>query len=334
MTEEKTIMVCGEQKNGKISKITKEVLAAGKKLANEQNWILGVIIMGTGAQKIGNEAISYGADRVYLLENTQLDEYNPDIHTDAITQVCKKLAPDIVLFGQTVLGRDIAGRVAFRLGCVPVTDCINLAVETVDKSLLYTRSVYGGNAEAVVSSKESLPQIASLRPGIVTPLDPDFNRKGDIESLEVTIDPSVVKIKLIEDKVEELEGVNLEDAEVVVAGGGGIGDAEGFNLLQDLAKIWGGAVGTTTVPFDEGWIPTTKLVIGDSGKTVKPDLYFAIGIRGASQHITGCSESKVFVSINKDADAGIFKVSDIGVVADYRQILPLLIKKCQVLKEE
>jgi len=130
---------------------------------------------------------------------------------------------------------------------------------------------------------------------------------------------------------EEVEGIKLEDAKVIIAGGGGIGDAEGFQLLQDFAKILGGAVGTTTVPYDEGWVPTTSMVIGDSGKIVKPDLYIAVGIRGASQHIAGCSESKLIVAINKDSDAGMFKVSDLGVIADYRKVLPPLIEECKAL---
>ena len=165
----------------------------------------------------------------------------------------------------------------------------------------------------------------------MTPLEPDSSRKGEIENVKVTIDDSAVRTKLVSTTKEDVEGIKLEDAKVIVAGGGGIGDAEGFQLLQDFARIFGGAVGATTVPYDEGWVPTTSIVIGDSGKTVKPDLYFAVGIRGASQHIAGCSESKLIVAINKDSDAGMFKVSDLGVVADYRKVLPPLIEKCKAL---
>ncbi|UCH94474.1 MAG: electron transfer flavoprotein subunit alpha/FixB family protein [Candidatus Aminicenantes bacterium] len=332
MAQNNRVLICGEHEHGKISKMTKELLSAGKKLAGELNGSLCALFIGSSIRGSSEEAIAYGADKIYLVDNPALAEYNPDSYTDAITQACKQIAPDIILLGHTTMGRDIAGRVAYRLECFPCTDCIKLYIDPDNKSLVQTRSVFGGKALAVVSSKDSQTRLATLKPRAVTPLEPDRPRKGEIENIEVTINDSTIKTRLLDTTKEEMEGINLEDARVIVAGGGGIGDAEGFNLLRDLAGIWRGAVGTTTVPYDEGWIPTTRLVIGDSGKTVKPDLYFAIGIRGASQHITGCSESKLFVSINKDADAGIFKVSDIGVVADYRQVLPLLIEKCKALK--
>jgi electron transfer flavoprotein alpha subunit len=210
-------------------------------------------------------------------------------------------------------------------------NCIDLEIDPDSNSLVQTRSVYGGNAVAVVASKDFQPQLATIKPRAMTPLEPDSSRKGEIENIKVTIDDAAIRTKLVSTTKEEMEGIQLEDAKIIVAGGGGIGDAEGFQLLQDFAKICGGAVGTTTVPYDEGWVPTTSMVIGDSGKTVKPDLYIAVGIRGASQHIAGCSESKVMVAINKDSDAGMFKVSDLGVVADYRQVLPPLIEECKAL---
>lgn len=330
MDQNNTVLICGEHEGGKISKITKELLSAGKKLAGELDGSLCALIIGSGIGGSSEEAIAYGADKVYIMDNPALAEYNPDSYTDAITQACKKISPGIVLLGHTTMGRDIAGRVAYRLGCFPCTECIKLDIDPNTKSLVQTRSVFGGKALAVMSSKDTQPQLATLKPRAVTPLEPDRSRKGEIENIEVTINESTIKTRLVETiKENEMEGVNLEDAKVIVAGGGGIGNGEGFKLLRELARIWKGAIGTTTVPYDEGWIPTTSLVIGDSGKTVKPELYFAIGIRGASQHITGCSDSKLIVSINKDADAGIFKVSDIGVVADYRQVLPLLIEKCK-----
>ncbi len=331
MAKNNEVLICGEQEEGKITAITKELLGAGKKLAGELGGKLSALIIGSDIKGSAEEAITHGADKVYLADDPLLSEYNPDGYTAAIAQACQQIEPSIVLLGHTAMGRDVAGRVAFRLGSFPCMDCVKLDIDKDNKSLVQSRSVFGAKAIAAVASKDSQPQLATIKPRAMTPLEPDSSRKGEIENIKVEIDSSSIKTKLVSTAKQELEGIKLEDAEVVIGGGGGIGGADGFELLRDLAKILGGAVGATTVPYDEGWIPTTSLVIGDSGKTVKPDLYISVGIRGASQHIAGCSESKLIVAINKDEDAGIFKVSDIGVVGDYRQILPPLIEKVKAL---
>jgi len=331
MAQKSAVLICGEQEEGKISAITKELLGIGKSLSKKLNGTLGALIIGSGVQDSGKEALIYGADTVYLIDDPMLAQYSPDSYTAAITQACQQIGSYVILLGHTTMGCDVATRVAFRLRCFPCMNCINLDIDPDSKCLVQTRSVYGGNAIAVVVSKDSQPQLATIKPRAMTPLEPDSSRKGEIENINVTIDDSVIKTKLVSTTKEKMEGIQLEDAKVIVSGGGGIGDAEGFKLLRDFANLLGGAVGTTTVPYDEGWVPTTNMVIGDSGKTVKPDLYIAVGIRGASQHMAGCSESKLIVAINKDSDSGMFKVADLGVVGDYRQILPPLIEKCKVL---
>jgi electron transfer flavoprotein alpha subunit len=331
MAQKCAVLICGEQAAGKISAITKELLGIGKSLSEKLNGTLGALIIGSGVQDSGKEALIYGADTVYLIDDPMLAEYSPDSYTAAITQACQQIGSPIILLGHTTMGCDVATRVAFRLGCFPCMNCINLDIDPDSKLLVHTRSVYGGKAFAVVTSKDSQTQLATIKPRAMAPLEPDNSRKGEIETIKVTIDDSAIKTKLVSTTKEEMEGIQLEDAKVIISGGGGIGDAEGFQLLRDFATLLGGAVGTTTVPYDEGWVPTTNMVIGDSGKTVKPDLYIAIGIRGASQHMAGCSESKLIVAINKDSDSGMFKVADLGVVADYRQVLPPLIEKCKAL---
>lgn len=331
MPQTNAVLICGEQEKGNITAITKELLGAGKILSGKLNGELNALIIGNGIQDCGEEAIVYGADKVYVVDDPLLSQYDPDRYTTAITQACQQVGPTVVLLGHTTMGRDVAARVAFRLGCFPCMNCIDLDIDPDTKSLIQTRSVYGGNALAVVASKDFPPQLATIKPRAMTPLEPESSRKGKIENIKVAIDDTAIRTTLVSTTKQEIEGIQLEDAKVIVAGGGGIGDAEGFQLLQDFAKIFGGAVGTTTVPYDEGWVPTTSMVIGDSGKNVKPDLYIAVGIRGASQHVAGCAESKLIVAINKDADAGMFKVSDFGVVADYRQILPSLIEECKAL---
>ena len=331
MAQKCAVLICGEQEEGKISAITKELLGIGKSLSEKLNGTLGALIIGSGVQDSGKEALVYGADTVYLIDDPMLAQYSPDSYTAAITQACQQIESPIILLGHTTVGCDVATRVAFRLGCFPGMNCINLDIDPDSKLLVQTRSVYGGKAFAVVTSKDSQTQLATIKPRAMTPLEPDNSRNGEIETIKVEIDDSAIKTTLVSTTKEEMEGIKLEDAKVIVSGGGGIGDAEGFKLLRDFATLLGGAVGTTTVPYDEGWVPTTNMVIGDSGKTVKPDLYIAIGIRGASQHMAGCSESKLIVAINKDSDSGMFKVADLGVVADYRQILPPLIEKCKAL---
>jgi electron transfer flavoprotein alpha subunit len=331
MAQKCAVLICGEQEVGKISAITKELLGIGKSLSEKLNGTLGALIIGSGVQDSGKEAVIYGADTVYLIDDPLLAEYNPDSYTTAITKACQHVGSPVILLGHTTMGCDVATRVAFRLGCFPCMNCISLDIDPDSKMLVQTRSVYGGKAFAVVVSNNSQRQLATIKPRAMAPLEPDTSREGEIETIKVEIDDSAIKTKLVSTTKEKMEGIQLEDAKVIVSGGGGIGDAEGFQLLRDFATLLGGAVGTTTVPYDEGWVPTTNMVIGDSGKTVKPDLYIAVGIRGASQHMAGCSESKLIVAINKDSDSGVFKVADLGVVADYRQVLPPLIEKCKAL---
>ncbi|MFC1974616.1 electron transfer flavoprotein subunit alpha/FixB family protein [Chloroflexota bacterium] len=261
MTENSEVLICGEQEEGKITTITKELLGAGRKLAGELSGQLSALILGSGIRGSGEEAIVYGADKVYLVDDPLLSQYNPESYTTVITQVCQKEAPSIVLLGHTTMGRDVAGRVAYRLGCFACTDCVKLDIDPDSKLLVQTRSVYGGNAMAVVGSKDIHPQFATIRPRAVAPLDPDNSRKGEIKVIKVEIDASTIRTRLVDTVKQEAEEAKLEEAEVIVAGGGGIGSAEGFELLRDLAKIWGGAVGITTIPYDEGWVPSHSSVI-------------------------------------------------------------------------
>lgn len=329
MAENNEILVCGEVEEGRMSRTTKELLGAGRRLAGELKGKLSTLLVGSGIRACGEEAIAYGADKVYLVDDAQLSQYNPESFTAAITQACQQIAPSVVLLGHTIVGCEVAPRIAYRLGCFACTACIKIDIDPDRKLLIQTRAVYGGNAVAVIVSKDSRPQLVTIKPRAVAPLEPDSSRKGEIEDVKVKVDPLATRTKLVDTIMQEIKGVRLEDAEVVVAGGGGIGGAEGFKLLEELVKIWRGAIGSTTVPCDEGWLPATSTVIGISGKTVKPNLYFAVGIRGAGQHVVGCSESKCIVAINTDPDATMFKLSDYGIVGDYRVIIPELIEECK-----
>jgi electron transfer flavoprotein alpha subunit len=210
-------------------------------------------------------------------------------------------------------------------------DCLALSIDPATKFLISTRPVYGGNAHAAMVTKSARPQMATLRPKTVPPAERNDGRQGQVIIVEDKIDPSVLKVKVVERIKEEVEGVKLEEAEVVVSGGRGIGSAQNFTMVRELARVLGGAVGATRPVCDEGWTPAA-LQVGQSGKVVSPKLYIAVGISGAMAHITGCLGSKYIVAINKDKDANIFNVAHFGIVADYKEVLPALTAKIKELK--
>jgi len=331
MTDYKGVLICGELAEDKITTITKELTNTGRRLSDDLNQPLSLLLIGQNIQETAAEAISLGADRVYIAEGLPFAESLPEHYVAIITSVFYQIKPSIVLLGQTDMGRDIAPRLAASLGTTVCMDCIELEMDADSKSLLQTKPVYGGNAMAVWASVNYRPQVVTMRPRSATPAQSDPSRKGQIVPITVEINESIIKGKLLETVKEEAKGIKLEEAKVIVAGGGGIGGSEGFQLIQELAQVLGGTIGITRVPCDEGWMPTS-LEIGQTGHIVSPDLYFAIGISGAPQHLAGCSGSKCIVAINKDPEAHIFKEADFGIVGDYREALPLLIEKCKALR--
>jgi electron transfer flavoprotein alpha subunit len=209
-------------------------------------------------------------------------------------------------------------------------DCLSLTVDPETKCLLQIKPVYGGNAVALWIPGEYYPRIVSMRPRVTQPAEPDSSRKGEIIRVSFEVDDSRIKERLIRTQRDDVRGIKLEEAEAVVAGGGGIGGSEGFHMMEELAKLLRGAIGVTRVPCDEGWMPKS-LEIGQTGHIVTPSLYIAVGISGAPQHLAGCSGSKCIVAINKDSDANIFKEADFGLVGDYREALPSFIEKYKSL---
>ncbi len=329
MSEHRGVLILGEVEDKKIASITKELLGVGRKLADELGEGLSALLIGSEIKELGREAITWGADKVYVADNPALATYNSDCYTAVVTKVCKEIAPSIFLLGQTSIGRDVAPRVAARLGASLATDCIELKVAPDTKRLIQTRPVYGGNAMAVVVSK-AYPQIATVRPRSMSPLSPNTSRSGDVVLIDVGADVLVTKTKVANRVKEEVKGIKLEEAKVVVAGGAGISGAEDFKQLWELAKVLGGAVGATRIPCEQGWAPS-GLQIGQTGKIVTPDLYIAVAISGAPQHIAGCLGSKYIVAINTDPEANMLKVANFGVVGDYKEALPALTTKCKEL---
>jgi len=331
MENTKGVLVCGEIAEGKLAPITIELLGAGRKLANELGEELSTLLMGSKAGGLGKEAIAYGADNVYVAEDSLLDQYNSDAYTQVAADLCRKALPSVMLLGHTDVGCDLAPRLNGRLGGGLSMDCLALSVDPATKLLVSTRPVFGGNAHATMVSKSARPQMATVRPKIMPPAERNDSRQGKVIPVEGKVDPSALKVKVVDRIKEEVEGIKLEDAEVVVSGGRGIGSAQNFGVLKELAGVLGGAIGATRPACDEGWAPVT-LQVGQSGKVVSPKLYIAVALSGAMSHIAGCLGSKTIVAINKDKEANIFSVAHLGIVGDYKEILPALIAKLKELK--
>ncbi len=331
MDNHKGVLICGEIAEGKLAPITIELLGTGRKLADELGEELSALLMGSKIGGLGQEAVTFGADNVYVAEDSLLDGYNSDAYTHVAASLCQKVLPSIVLLGHTDIGSDLAPRLNGRLGGGLAMESMALSIDPATKLLVSTRPVFGGNAHAMVITKFARPQMATVRAKTVPPAERDDSRQGKVIPVEDKIDPSAIKVKVVERTKEEVEGIKLEDAEVVVSGGRGIGGAENFGKLRELADVLGGAVGATRVACDEGWAATT-LQVGQSGKVVSPKLYIAVALSGAMSHIAGCLGSKVIVAINKDKDANIFNVAHYGIVADYEEVLPALTAKLEELK--
>jgi len=331
MAEYKGILICAETANGKLASITLELLGCGRKLADELGEDVSCLLMGSEVKALADEVIAFGADKVYVVDDHLLKDYQTDAYLPIVERITRQVQPNVVLFGQTSIGRDLAPRLAFRLGVAVSLDCVDLSIDPETKGLLQTRPVYGGNARATFTTP-TRPQIVSIRAKVFSPLEKDTSREGEIIPTEAGIDPSQIRARLINRVKAEVVGVKLEDAPVVVCGGRGIGGPEGFQQLEELAKTLKGAVGATRPAVDNGWWPTTAQ-IGLTGKMVTPDLYIAVALSGSSQHMAGCSGSKNIVAINKDPEANIFKEAHFGVVGDYKQILPAFLQKIKELVE-
>ena len=329
MSDNKGIVVYCEVISDKIMPITAEGLGIGRKLADNLGQELSAILLGSDIGSLAQQAIAAGADKVYIVDDTQLKDYQPDVFISVLEKTIKQIKPQIVIMGQTDIGRELAPRLAFRLGTAATLDCVDLAIDADSKRLLQTKPVYGGNARAVFIT-ETDPQVVTIRTKAMAALTPDTSRKGKIVNIPAELDASVTKVRILKRVVEEVAGIKIEDAQIVVAGGRGIGSADGFKQLEELAKLLKGAVGASRPPCDNNWVPDTAQV-GLTGKIIAPEVYIAIGISGSSQHMSGCSSAKMIIAINKDKEANIFRYARFGVVADWKKVLPAFIGKLKEL---
>jgi electron transfer flavoprotein alpha subunit len=329
MSDYQGVTVQIEYKAGTILPISLEGLGIGRKLADSLGQTLSAIIPGSSIADLAPAAIAAGADRVYVIDDALLREYRPEAYLSVLEKVIGEIKPQIIILGQTDTGRDLAPRLAFRLGTAATLDCVELDIDPDSKRLLQTKPVYGGNALAVFTT-ETDPQVVTIRTKAMTAAVPDTARQGEVINVPAGLDESALKIKTVDHIVEEVAGVKIEDAATVVAGGRGIGSSDGFKQLEELAKLLKGAVGASRPPCDNGWVPDT-IQVGLTGKIIAPDLYVAVAISGSSQHMSGCSGSKSIIAINKDKEANIFRHARFGVVGDWKKVLPAFTAKIKEL---
>jgi len=331
MADNKGVLVVGDINEGKLAAITAEMLGVGKKLATKLGEPLCATLLGSGVKGLAAEAIAFGADKVFVVDDANLKDYQSDAYVTAAESVIKQANPRIVLLGQSTVGRDLAPRLAFRFNTSISMDCVDLDVDA-NKLLVQTKPVYGGNARAIFTT-EALPQMATVRPKAMTALPRDAAKTGEVVDVASGIDPAKIKTKFVKKIKEEVAGVKLEDAPAVIAGGRGIGGPEGFKQLEELARLFKGAVGATRPAVDNNWVPAT-IQVGLTGKIVAPELYIAIALSGSSQHMAGCSGSKNIVAINKDPESNIFREARFGIVGDWKQALPAFTAKVKELLKE
>jgi electron transfer flavoprotein alpha subunit len=311
---------------------SRELLAAGRQVADDLGERLSIGLFGESLEGPSQQAISHGADHVYSVTNPALGKYQVDLYLSAMETLCREANPSIVLVGRTNEGRELAPRLAFRLGVGLAQDCLEISVDPSTRKLLANRPVYGDNAIAVVSCNY-VPQIAAVRPKVYEPLGTDSARQGRIVSFPVELDANQARTRLVNTVKEESQGVKLEDARIVVSGGRGLGGPAPFADLEELARLLGAGLGASRAAVDSGWVPASYQV-GLTGKTITPDLYITIAISGASQHMAGCSGARVIVAINKDAEANIFKQARYGVVGDWQNILPAFTETVRELTQK
>jgi len=311
-----------EQFQGEASSISWEMLGQGRKLADQRKTTLTACVLGHNAEHIAKEAVAYGADRVFWVDDPSLAVYRTQPYARILVDLVRQYKPEIFLLGASSRGRDLAGSVATELYTGLTADCTGLDIDPQTNLLRQTRPAFGGNIMATIICPNYRPQMSTVRHRVFEMPAADGTRQGQIVSVKPAMDEAQIATRVV-DFVTEQGSVNLADARIIVSGGRGVGGPDGFNPVRELAEVLGGAVGSSRAAVDAGWIPYAHQV-GQTGRTVRPDLYIACGISGAVQHLAGMSTAKIIVAINKDPEAPIFSFANYGIVGDLFQILPAL----------
>jgi electron transfer flavoprotein alpha subunit len=329
VNEFKGIWIFAEQRAGKIASVSYELLGVGRKLADELNVELSAVLFGSSESE-AEELIHWGADKVYFCNDPIFEKFNDEPYAQLLCNLINSYKPEIVLAGATPMGRSFIPRVAAKVVAGLTADCTSLSIDKETRNLLQVRPAFGGNIMATILCPHHRPQMATVRPRVMKRGDYRRDKKGEI--IHVQADNISSRTRVI-DSIKEVSdiAVNLQEVEVIVSGGRGLGNTKGFGLLKELAELLGGAIGASRAAVDEGWIPYSHQV-GQTGKTVCPKIYIACGISGAVQHLVGMQSSDIIIAINKNPDAPIFNIATYGIVGDLYEIIPLLIKKIKEAK--
>ncbi len=328
-TDYRGVCVFAEQRNGKAAQVAFELLGAGRRLADKLDCSLSAVLLGADRDQ-AEELVKWGADTVYLAANEKLRQFNDEPYASMMTSLIKKHKPEIILAGATPMGRSFIPRVAARLSTGLTADCTSLDIDYETRNFLQIRPAFGGNIMATILCPNRRPQIATVRPRVMKKGEYNEKRKGEIVEVESSSLES--RTKVLESVKEESEiTVNLQEADIIVSGGRGMGGPDGFKLLEELADAVDGAVGASRAAVDEEWIKYSHQV-GQTGKTVCPKIYIACGISGAVQHLVGMQSSDIIIAINKNPEAPIFNVASYGIVGDVFEVVPALIKKIKEAK--
>ncbi|MDS6339636.1 electron transfer flavoprotein subunit alpha/FixB family protein [Clostridioides difficile] len=319
------VWVIGEQSEGKINPVTIELIGEGRKLADQLGKELAVVIAGYEVEKEVKELLHYSVDKVYYINDPLLKDFTTDGYSISIANLIERKKPEVVLVGATSIGRDIAPRIAGKVGTGLTADCTKLEIDSTDNKLLQTRPAFGGNLMATIVCPKNRPQMSTVRPGVMAKAVRNESETGILEVVTPELTEKMIRTRLVEILPQEKKSVNLTDARIIVSGGRGLKRAEGFELIKELADKLGAEIGASRAAVDSGWIEHSHQV-GQTGTTVRPELYIACGISGAIQHLAGMSDSKYIVAINKDAKAPIFSICDYGIVGDLYEIIPEMIE--------
>ncbi|KIO44632.1 MULTISPECIES: electron transfer flavoprotein subunit alpha/FixB family protein [Porphyromonadaceae] len=321
----KNVYVFIEQREGVIQNVALELLGKARELADALNEKVYAILLGHNLSTQAQECIAYGADTVLRVDAPELETYVTEPYAQAIYQIVKENKPSIVLIGATTIGRDLGPRLSARIETGLTADCTGLEISE-ERDLLMTRPAFGGNLMATIICKDHRPQMSTVRPGVMRIGQRDTNRQGTIEDVTIRFDKSKFRVRVLETVKEQKNLIDITEAHILVSGGRGVGNTEGFDLLRAMANTIGAEVSASRAMVDAGVLGHERQV-GQTGKTVRPDVYFAMGISGAIQHLAGMEEAEYIIAINKDKYAPIFNVADLGIVGDVRKIVPLLTEK-------
>ncbi|MCD1146776.1 electron transfer flavoprotein subunit alpha/FixB family protein [Peptoniphilus sp. KCTC 25270] len=329
----KNVFVIAEQRDGELQKVSVELIGKANDLAKDLGQEVVAVVLGEKVEKLAETMIHHGANKVIVVEDPMLKEYVTEPYAKAVFEIIKKYDPEIVLYGASSIGRDLAPRLAARIHTGLTADCTGLDIDPETKNLMMTRPAFGGNLMATIVCENHRPQMATVRPGVMTPLENNTSLTGEVIVEDIKFTEEDMNVKVIEVSKSEKKKMDITEANVLVSGGRGLGGPEGFEKLQELADLMEGEVSSSRANVDAGWIEKDRQV-GQTGKTVRPGVYFAMGISGAIQHLAGMEESDLIIAVNKNESAPIFDVADLGIVGDLNKVLPKLIEEYKKVKAQ